>query len=74
MLVLSRKVGERIVIGNDVIVEVLEICHGKVRLGTIAPQTVSVHRQEVWNALHGGKHEDGVEARDPAKRGPGRTA
>ena len=49
MLVLSRKVGERIVIGNGVEVVVVEIQRGKVRLGIVAPNTVAVDRAEVRN-------------------------
>jgi carbon storage regulator len=47
MLVLHRKIGERIVIGKDITVTVLEIKKGRVRLGVSAPREVSVHREEV---------------------------
>ena len=51
MLVLSRKVGEKIVIGNDITVTVEEVRGGKVRLGILAPKEVEVHRQEVYQAI-----------------------
>ena len=48
MLVLSRKVGERIHVGDDVVIELLEIDRNKVRLGIIAPRNIPVHRGEIW--------------------------
>lgn len=47
MLVLTRKAGESIVIGENVVVTVLEIRGGQIRLGVDAPRDVSVHRAEV---------------------------
>lgn len=56
MLVLSRKKNESIVINNDIVVTVVEIRGDKVRLGIVAPKEVPVHRQEVYDAIHG-KHD-----------------
>ncbi len=53
MLVLSRKKNESIVISKDVTVTVVEIRGDKVRLGIVAPKEVPVHRQEVFDAIHG---------------------
>ena len=53
MLVLSRKKNESIVINNDITITVVEIRGDKVRLGIVAPKECSVHRQEVYEALHG---------------------
>ena len=47
MLVLSRKVNEKLVIGDDITIMVVDIDRGKVRLGITAPKNVSVHRQEI---------------------------
>jgi carbon storage regulator len=55
MLVLSRKKNESIVINNDITVTVVEIRGDKVRLGIVAPKEVPVHRQEVFDAIHGAK-------------------
>ena len=55
MLVLSRKKNESIVINSDVTITVVEIRGDKVRLGIVAPKDVPVHRQEVYDAIHGGK-------------------
>ncbi len=53
MLVLSRKRNESVVINNDITVTVVEIRGDKVRLGIVAPREASVHRQEVYEAIHG---------------------
>lgn len=54
MLVLARKVNERIVIGDDVVVTVIEVRHGVVRLGINAPKSVPVHREEVRDRIQAG--------------------
>lgn len=51
MLVLSRKEGERIFIGDDVIVSIERIGPDVVRVGIEAPKSVIVHREEVANAI-----------------------
>ena len=57
MLVLSRKVGESIVIGNDVVLTVLEVRGEQVRVGIVAPRSVTVHRKEVHDELVGANRE-----------------
>lgn len=52
MLVLSRKKNESIIINDNITVTVIEIRGDKVRLGIEAPKTVSVHRREVYEAIH----------------------
>ena len=47
MLVLTRKAGERIQIGEDVVLEILEVRQGQVRLGIEAPRHVRIFREEV---------------------------
>ena len=51
MLVLSRKRDERIVIGDNIVITVVDVRGDKVRLGIEAPSEVPVHRQEVLDAL-----------------------
>jgi len=51
MLVLSRKRDERIVIGDNIVITVVEVRGDKVRLGIEAPTDVPVHRQEVLDAI-----------------------
>lgn len=53
MLVLSRKKNESIVIDSKITITVVEIRGDKVRLGIVAPRDVPVHRQEVYEAIHG---------------------
>lgn len=48
MLVLSRRKGEKIVIGNEIVVEILAISGDGVRLGISAPTETSIHRYEVF--------------------------
>ena len=48
MLVLTRRAGESLVIGNDVTVTVLEVRGDQVRIGIDAPKTVPIHREEVY--------------------------
>ncbi|CAN5587642.1 hypothetical protein BH10PLA2_BH10PLA2_27010 [soil metagenome] len=51
MLVLSRKVGEKVVINGSITVEVVSVERGKVRIGISAPPEVSVHRKEVYDRI-----------------------
>jgi carbon storage regulator len=51
MLVLSRRVGESIVIGDDITVTVLEVRGDVVRVGVGAPRSVAVHREELGREL-----------------------
>ena len=55
MLVLSRKKNESIVINDNVVVTVVEVRGYKVRIGIEAPRDVTVHRQEVLEAILGEK-------------------
>jgi carbon storage regulator len=57
MLVLSRFIGERITIGDDIVIEVVDIRKAKrgdskVRLGIQAPRSIPIHRQEVYDAIN----------------------
>lgn len=52
MLVLSRYRDERVMIGDDISVQVIDIRGDKVRLGVDAPPTVPVHREEVYRAIN----------------------
>jgi carbon storage regulator len=51
MLILSRKVNEKIMIGDDISVSIIEIRGDQIRLGVEAPKTVKVYRQEVFDAI-----------------------
>jgi carbon storage regulator len=51
MLVLSRKKNEKITIGDNITITVVDIRGGKVRLGFDAPREIPVHREEVFKAI-----------------------
>jgi carbon storage regulator len=51
MLILTRRPGERVVIGEDILVTVMGVSGHTVRLGIEAPQGISIYREEIWLAL-----------------------
>ena len=51
MLVLTRRAGESILVGDDIVVTVLEHGRDQVRIGIRAPRSVSVHREEVYREI-----------------------
>jgi carbon storage regulator len=63
MLILTRRVGESVVIGDDVAVTVLGVKGNQVRIGVTAPKDVTVHRQEIYERIK--KEETGEPAESP---------
>ena len=57
MLVLTRRAGESVMIGDDVVVTVLEARGDVVRIGINAPRSVQVHREEVYQELQAANRE-----------------
>jgi carbon storage regulator len=51
MLVLTRKVGERIMIGDHIVIQMLEVNRGSIKIGIEAPETVPVFRFEVYDRI-----------------------
>ncbi len=51
MLVLTRKTGEGIIIGDDIKITIVELKSGGVRIGIDAPRDIKVHRQEVFDRI-----------------------
>ena len=51
MLVLTRKKNEEIIIGDNIVITIVDIRGDKVRLGINAPKDIPVHRQEVYDAI-----------------------
>ena len=51
MLILTRKLGERITIGDDIVITLLEIKGAQVKLGIEAPKSISIHRQEIYERI-----------------------
>ena len=62
MLVLTRKVGERIHIGEGIVITVVRIQNDKVRIGVDAPIEVAVHREEVFRRLQNPSAPEGTAA------------
>lgn len=53
MLILTRRAGEAIMIGDDIVVRVLSARGTQVRIGIEAPKSIPVHRDEVYESIHG---------------------
>ena len=56
MLVLTRRVGEKIVIGNEIVIEILSVGGEGARLGIDAPRETSVHRHEIFAEIEAANH------------------
>ena len=54
MLVLTRRVGEKIRIGDDVVITLLGVRGNQYKVGIEAPKSVSVHREEIWQRIQDG--------------------
>lgn len=63
MLILTRRIGEPLMIGDDVSVTVLGVKGNQVRVGINAPKDVSVHREEIYQRV---KAEEAAKEADPA--------
>jgi carbon storage regulator len=51
MLIITRRPGERLVLGDDIRIEVIEVAGNTVRLGVAAPREIPVYREELWLAV-----------------------
>jgi carbon storage regulator len=67
MLIITRRPGEKVMVGDDVVVHVLEVVGNSVRVGIEAPRSVPVYREEIWNAV---REENRAAAQTPASVHP----
>jgi carbon storage regulator len=63
MLILTRRVGETVMIGNDVTVTILGVKGNQVRVGINAPKNVAVHREEIYERIK--REQQGDSQSDP---------
>ena len=61
MLVLTRKIGEKVIIGDDVSVTILGLFGNHVRLGINAPKSVDIHREEIYVKIQNENHDSGCQ-------------
>ena len=64
MLRVTRRAGERVIVGGEVVIEVLEVRGASVRLGIEAPRSVSIYREELWLEI---KQENEAAANAPVE-------
>jgi carbon storage regulator len=64
MLILTRRVGETVMIGDDVTITVLGVKGNQVRVGINAPKNVAVHREEIYERIKREQHPEHEESPD----------
>jgi carbon storage regulator len=58
VLIITRRASEKIMLGDDVVIQVMEIVGNSVRIGIDAPREVPVYREEIWDAVKQGTRAD----------------
>jgi carbon storage regulator len=68
MLILTRRVGETVMIGNEVTVTILGVKGNQVRVGINAPKTIAVHREEIYERIK--REQEGTIDNDDEPQSP----
>ena len=58
MLILTRRVGESLIIGDHIVINILGVKGNQIRIGVKAPKEISVHREEIYNRIQSEKADD----------------
>jgi carbon storage regulator len=51
VLIITRRAGQKVMLGDDITIEVMEVVGNSVRLGVAAPKSLPVYREEIWAAV-----------------------
>ena len=58
MLILTRRVGESLIIGDNIVINILGVKGNQIRIGVNAPKEISVHREEIYIRIQAKKADD----------------
>ncbi len=68
MLILTRRVGETLMVGDNIAITVMGVKGNQVRIGVNAPKDVAVHREEIYQRIQQGPRKQGKKGEDDKNR------